>query len=502
LQKVCLRRFLALIGNRPRKTRTYMLDRPTPAIAANRFGLGAKPGELAQIGSHPRDWLGAQLAGSPPLLTGPELRSSAETLARGLDIRRELRAARRAAAADRAASTDGADTPNQANAAAALLKIGQVFRPVYVAEARARLSEGVTTNRPFVERLTYFWTNHFAVSVDKNLVLGLAGSLEREAIRPNVLGRFSDMLLAVERHPAMLLYLDNQMSVGPNSRAARALARRQGARHVGINENLARETLELHTLGVGGGYTQADVTTFAEVITGWSIGGEAGRLPRGEPGEFMFRPEIHQPGAKVILGKRYPDAGYDQGVAVLRDLAAKPETARFLATKLARHFIADDPPPRAVDRIANAFLSSDGHLPTVYRALIDLPEAWREPLAKFKTPNDYIVSSFRGLELPVDVGHAPLAPFEVMGQRTYSPGSPAGWPDRSADWDGASALIKRIEWADAVGQRVGTTRDAAALAPQLLGDALSQATRTAIARAASGSQAITLLLAAPEFMRR
>lgn len=479
-----------------------MLDRPTPAIAANRFGLGAKPGELARIGSHPRDWLGAQLTGAPPLVTGPELRSSAETLARGLDVRRELRAARRAAAADRTASTETADTANQTNAAAALLKVGQIFRPVYVAEARARLSEGVATNRPYIERLTYFWTNHFAVSVDKNLVLGLAGSLEREAIRPNVLGRFSDMLLAVERHPAMLLYLDNQMSVGPSSQAARAFARRQGGRHVGINENLARETLELHTLGVGGGYTQTDVTTFAEVITGWSIGGEAGRLPRGEPGEFMFRPELHEPGAKVILGKRYPDTGYDQGVAVLRDLAAKPATARFIATKLARHFIADDPPSRAVDRIANAFLSSDGHLPTVYRALIDLPEAWIEPLAKFKTPNDYIVSSFRGLELPVDAGHAPLAPFEVMGQRTYSPGSPAGWPDRSADWNGASALMKRIEWADAVGQRLGPTRDAAALAPQLLGEALSQATRTTIARAASGSQAITLLLAAPEFMRR
>jgi uncharacterized protein (DUF1800 family) len=479
-----------------------MLDRPIPSTAANRFGLGAKPGELAQIGSHSKDWLGAQLAGSPPLLTSPELRSSAETLARGLDVRRELRAAKRAATVDRTTSTDGGDTPAQASAVAALMKIGQVYRPVYIAEASARFREGVTTNRPFVERLVYFWTNHFAVSIDKNLVLGLAGSLEREAIRPNVLGRFSDMLLAVERHPAMLLYLDNHMSVGPHSQAARALERRQAARHVGINENLARETLELHTLGVGGGYTQTDVTTFAEVITGWSIGGEAGRLPRGEPGEFMFRPELHEPGAKVVLGKRYPDTGYDQGVAVLRDLASKPATAHFVATKLARHFIADDPPPRTVERVANAFASSDGHLPTVYRAMLDSPEAWAQPLAKFKTPNDYIVSSFRGLELPVDSARSPLAPFEVMGQRTYSPGSPAGWPDRSADWDGASALIKRIEWADAVGQRVGTRMDAAELAPQLLGDSLTQATRTAIARAASGSQAITLLLAAPEFMRR
>jgi len=244
------------------------------------------------------------------------------------------------------------------------------------------------------------------------------------------------------------------------------------------------------------------VTTFAEVITGWSIGGEAGQWPRGEPGEFLFRPELHEPGAKVVLGKRYADTGYDQGVVVLRDLASKAATAHFIATKLARHFIADNPPPRAVERIASAFLSSDGHLPTVYRALIESPEAWTQLLAKYKTPSDYILSAFRGLGLPVDTGRSPLAPFEVMGQRIYSPGSPAGWPDRSADWDGASALIKRLEWADAVGQRMGSRVDAVALAPQILGDELVPETRTAIARAASRSQAVTLLLSSPEFMRR
>jgi uncharacterized protein (DUF1800 family) len=472
-----------------------VLERLSPAIAANRFGLGAKPAELTQIGSQPRDWLYAQLSGPAPLLTAPELHSSAETLARGLDVRRELRAAKRAAA--------DADSDDKANAVAAVMKIGQVYRPIYVAEATARFHQGVTTDRPFVERLNYFWTNHFAVSIDKNLVLGLAGSLEREAIRPNVLGYFSDMLLAVERHPAMLLYLDNHLSVGAHSRAASLLQRRNGGQQRGINENLARETLELHTLGVGGGYSQSDVTTFAEVITGWSIGGDGyGRFGGGAPGEFVFRPELHEPGAKVVLGKRYPDTGYDQGAAVLRDLAAKPVTAHFIATKLARHFISDDPPSRAVERIANAFSSSNGHLPTVYRAMIESPEAWSPPLAKYKTPNDYIVSTFRGLQLPAEGGRASLAAFEVMGQRTYSPGSPAGWPDRSADWDGASALIKRIEWADAVGQRVGSRLDAKELAPQLLGDNLTSATRTAISRAASGAQAITLMLSAPEFMRR
>jgi uncharacterized protein (DUF1800 family) len=459
-----------------------------------------------------RGWLAAQLVGAAPAITDEDLRTSADILAQALELRREAREARRAGVSasigSSFAGTPGpiADTAAAAQGSAAatgaFLKLAQLYRPIYMAEATARFRKAVTTDRPLIERLTHFWTNHFAVSVDKAAVLGLAGSLEREAIRPRVLGSFGDLLLAVERHPAMLLYLDNHMSVGPHSMAARAIGRRHGDRKLGINENLAREILELHTLGVGGGYTQTDVTTFAEVITGWSIGGEAGRLPQGEPGKFMFHPELHEPGAKVVLGRRYVDAGHEQGAAVLRDLATHHATAHFIATKLARHFISDEPPAAAVDRIAHAFVSSRGDLPTVYGALIQCPEAWEQPLSKYKTPADYIISSFRGLDLPVDAGRNPLAPFELMGQRNYSPGSPAGWPDRSADWDGASALMKRIEWADAVGQRLGNRRDAVELAPQLLGNTLSAPTRTAISRAASATQAVTLLLAAPEFMRR
>ena len=471
-----------------------MLERLTSAIAANRFGLGARPGELDTIGGNGRDWLGAQLKDAPPQLSDSQLRTSSDILVEALDVRREIRASRQATV-----SGDGAE---RTQAVAALMKVPQLLRPIYIEEATARFKQAVGTDRPFIERLTQFWTNHFAVSVDKNLLLGLAGSLEREAIRPNVLGNFADLLLAVERHPAMLLYLDNHLSVGPNSKAARNVGRRHAERKIGINENLARETLELHTLGVGGGYTQADVTSYAEVITGWSISGEQGRRPQGEPGKFTFRAELHEPGPKVVLGKRYADTGYDQGVAVLRDLANNHSTARFIATKLARHFIADDPPSKAVDRIAQAYMSSGGHLPSVYRAVIDAPEGWTQPLAKYKTPSDYIISSFRGLQIPLENVRAPLAPFDLLGQRNYGPGSPAGWPDRSADWDGSSALMKRIEWADAVGQRLGSRRDAAELAPQLLGDTLTNTTRTAIARAASGSQAMTLLMAAPEFMRR
>ena len=475
-----------------------MQDRFGPAIAANRFGLGARPGEMEGIGSDPQGWLTAQLKGGTPKFDDAGLRPSQEILVETLEVRRDLREMRRANGGKKpVANPDDTKTVVQQ-----VMKLRQLYRPIYVSEVTARLAHAVGTDRPFLERLAQFWTNHFAVSIDKVAVLGLAGTLEREAIRPHVLGNFSDLLLAVEQHPAMLLYLDNHLSVGPNSRAARMLARRRTARQVGINENLAREILELHTLGVEGGYTQKDVTTFAEVITGWSIGGNFGALKRGEPGKFVFRPEVHEPGAKTVLGKSYSQDDVAQGVAVLRDVAAKAATARFIATKLARHFIADDPPLAAVARIEKAFLQGRGDLPTVYRALVDSPEAWQVTLPKYKTPNDYIVSTYRGLSLPVQGRQSGLAAFELLGQRTWSPGSPAGWPDRSIDWDGASALMKRIEWADAVGQRVGARSDAAELGPVLLGETLNTETRTAIARAASGAQGLTLLLTSPEFLRR
>jgi uncharacterized protein (DUF1800 family) len=333
--------------------------------------------------------------------------------------------------------------------------------------------------------------------------------MEREAIRPHVAGSFTELLLAVEKHPAMLLYLDNQASIGPNSRAGKLATRRAGNRKVDINENLAREILELHTLGVNGGYTQADVTTFARAISGWSIGGEEynQRLARlgvdpGKPGEFHFREAIHEPGAKKLLGRSYGEDGVKQGEAILRDLAMRPQTARFVCTKLARHFIADDPPAAVVDRMTRAWLDSRAQLPAVYRSLIESSEAWQSPLSKFKTPVDYIYSAYRGLGIPLREKRRALQGLEALGQRAFSPGSPAGWPDISADWDGSSALLKRITWADVVAQRMGDARNARELAPQLLGGALTAETTQAIARAESGAQALTLLLASPEFMRR
>jgi uncharacterized protein (DUF1800 family) len=457
------------------------------AIAANRFGLGARPGDLTAIGADPQGWLRAQLSGGAPLLQDSGLQSTQQILAGAEPIVRERREAR----------SSGADTVAAANLAK---RLPQYLRPIYVNDARERLHAAVVSERPFAERLVHFWSNHFAVSVDKLAVLGIAGSFEREAIRPHVMGRFRELLLAVETHPAMLLYLDNQQSVGPDSTLAQRAAGR--GRTLGLNENLAREILELHTLGVDGGYTQTDVTSFAKVLTGWSLGGGQGRLASGPAGEFVFRAEVHEPGAQTILHKRYAQSDQAQGLAVLTDLAAANATARHIAEKLARHFIADDPPPAAIEHIARAFERSGGDLPQVYAAIIESPQAWQDAAVKFKTPQDYLFSLSRGLALPPESEPRLFAALELLGQRTFAPGSPAGWPDRSSDWDGSSGLMKRIELSDALSQKLSDRRDATQLAPQLLGGSLSEATRQGIARAASPAQGLTLLLTAPEFLRR
>ena len=467
------------------------------AIATSRFGLGARPGELGQAAADPRGWLLAQLprrVDAPAELAG--LSPAPEILASFLAAREEQREARREAA--RATADPVKQVQNRVRAA---------LLPHYLAQAAARTRIALATTASFRERLVQFWTNHFAVSIDKPICLGTAGALENEAIRPHVCGRFADLLLAVETHPAMITYLDNQQSVGPNSALGTRANRRAQAGNApkgrtGLNENLAREILELHTLGVDGGYTQGDVTTFAAVLTGWSIGGGNGPLVQGAPGTFQFRPALHEPGSKTVLGRRYADTEFRQGQAVLADLAAHPSTARHLATKLARHFVADEPPPALVDQLARAYRASDGDLPAVYEALVGWDGAWSTTPRKFKAPAEFVYSALRAVDVVPKEQKGLLAGFEVIGQRHYSPGSPAGWPDRAQDWDGADALMKRIEWSVALADRVGESHSALATLEATLGPLASEHTRTALARAASGSQALALYLMSPEFQRR
>jgi uncharacterized protein (DUF1800 family) len=473
-------------------------------IAVLRFGLGARPGDLAAAAGDPRAWLMAQIKGAVPLAGNTPLAASDQIFTELLAARDEYQQMKREAAAQ---SSDPKTT-----VAPTFNPVRDAYLPHYRAQVLARAQSAALTTRPFAERLVHFWTNHFAVSADKAAVFGVAGTLENEAIRPHVDGRFVDLLTAVEQHPAMIAFLDNQYSVGKDSDLARFAARRAGRqrmdapdkpqREFGINENLAREILELHTLGVNGGYTQKDVTAFAQIITGWSIGGGKGRLAGGSPGRFYFRDNLHEPGAKTFLGKTYSESGQRQGEAVLADLARQPATARFIATKLVRHFVADDPPPAAVERVALAFLKTGGDLPAVYAALIEAPEAWDADLRKFKTPEDFVFSTLRALDVSPAQPEEVVRSFDLLGQRQYTPGSPAGWPDTAKSWDGSDALMHRVLWASRIAGRYEQGIDPVDLAATSLGGYARPETVTALRRAPSSSQALALLLMSPEFQRR
>ena len=465
-----------------------------PIIAVNRFGLGAAPGELAAAAADPRSWLTKQIKDDAlPIPEFGTLASSGEGLK---------------AYPRWIASLGTARNAMSGGSGAASRTVEGTFReqlgPIMQAEVSAWLAAAASTPTPFRERLVWFWSNHFTVSAEKALVFALVGSFEREAIRPHVGGHFADMLLAASRHPAMILYLDNHLSVRKGWRARGLRASRSTAFPAprDLNENLAREILELHSLGVNGGYTQADVTEFARVLTGWTVRPTMFDLNEVSPG-FVFDPERHEPGPRHLLGNRYPQEGMAQGEAVLRDIAVHPATATFVSTKLARHFIADEPPPEAVARIARAFRDSGGHLPTVYEALLDCPEAWQQPLAKLKSPIEYVVSCLRALPgLRAADPRGLYGTLRGMGQRPFFAPSPQGWPDTAAAWAGGDALWKRIEWAGIVAARIGSRVDPLRIADASYGPALGAPTRHALARAESRQQGMALWLASPEFQRR
>ena len=377
------------------------------ALALHRFGFGPRAGTIAAIASDPRGALLAELERpSAGRLTDPDLLTTGEAARAVFDARQERKAARLVERAEREAKAQtatpaptppappaGMEKEAKPEAAPAPKATPQpaIQQQIYLEEAKARFDAALAAELGFAERLVWFWSNHFCVSADK--VRPLAGAYEREAIRAHVLGRFADMLLAVELHPAMLVYLDNARSIGPKSQAGVSRSR-------GLNENLAREILELHTVGVRSVYTQANVTNFAKIITGWTVN------PAREPargGEFVFNIRMHEPGAQSVIGKSYPDTGIEQGRAVLADLAKHPATAKHLATKLVRHFVADVPPPALVEVLTRRFLDTGGDLKEVAKALVAAPEAWDAPRGKLKRPGEWIASAMRATGVPCPI---------------------------------------------------------------------------------------------------
>jgi uncharacterized protein (DUF1800 family) len=466
------------------------------AIAVTRFGLGARPGELDAARSDPQGFLKSQIrkegADQPP---GP-LPSSSERLADFREYQAVLQNQRRAPAAP------GAPAQDPQMAAQAIT--GMVRRDaIGVAEEfQARATLAMTTPAAFRERWTAFWADHFTVSAVKQQSANQAGPFEREAIRPHVFGNFEEMLIASASHPGMLLYLDQVQSVGPNSPLAQRAKLRPAAferRQQGLNENLAREIMELHSVGLGARYSQADVTEFARAMTGLSVGGPNDGPRANKP---LFREFAHEPGARTIMGKTYADTGLTQSVSVMRDLAAHPATANHVAVKLARHFVADDPPASLVKRLQDAFTASRGNLSVVAAVLIDSPEAWAPQQAKFKTPYDFVVSSYRA------VGGQPRQPQQLvqalnqLGQRPFGAPSPKGWPDEAATWAAPDQVIKRLAWSQAFANQNAQAGAPMQIAQSALGARLTPPVAAAIAAAESRPEAIAILMMSPEFQRR
>lgn len=486
-------------------------------VALQRFGLGAKPGGYAL--RDPRDAVLAEIDPAKARFSRDELPDTA----RGIQIvaeieerRRQMRAAARqtaqatpaaqppammagngdmqAAATQAPAMQPGDQTKTPPAVASAPDPDGIRIRDLMLAEAKARIEQGIAADIGFAERWVAFWSNHFCVALRRGQIMrGVIGPYERECIRAHAFGTFREMLVAVETHPAMVHYLDQRQSIGPASPAGQRQKK-------GLNENLAREILELHTLGVGGGYSQGDVTSFAKILTGWSISNNEENLDGY--GGFIFAPNRHEPGAQTVLGKSYAQPGKEQGLAVLEDIARHPSTARFIARKLARHFVADNPPSVLVARLEQDFRKTGGDLASLARALVTSEEAWKAPQAKLRTPYEFLIATLRATGEKPDRVPQLLNALNLMGQQLWNPPGPNGHPDDEASLIAPKAIKTRLEFAMQVGRQVGGRIDPRELADQLYGSGLGAETRQAVARAEARPQGIAILLMSPEFQRR
>ncbi len=426
------------------------------AHALNRFGLGRRG--IEPLPGDPVAWLAEQLDGQDPRIATAE-----------------------PAAPSAFAAIAKEDAAN---------RVPEGIRPDFIgtryrADLAAAMAQTLSTDRPFRERLVRFWTNHFTVSARAGgRVLAILGAYVQEAIRPHVTGSFQDMLMAVMRHPGMLFYLENDGSIGP--RSVVGLRDKKG-----LNENLARECLELHTLGVSAGYSQADVTSFARVLTGWGVD--------YSKSAFVFRPTWHEPGEKTVLGQSFPE-GEAGGVAALKFLAGHPATLSHIATRLVTHFTSDTPNPRDVATIAGVLRDTHGDLRAASMAVTRLESAW-QPMTKLRDPIDYAIAVFRALDITLaDGGQVENLPG-VLGEPFWNPPLPNGWGDSAPEWTGGEAMVRRADFAWQLAGRPAAP-PAMVLAGRALGDLLSPRTRSQVTEASTPRDALALLLASPEFMRR
>ncbi len=446
------------------------------AIAVTRFGLGARPGEITLASKDPKKWLKDQL------------RDPSEFPIKNLLTSQGYILEKAALLAARKAETDDA----------AKLAVTEPFNKRYRAWAEAEHAErfrfATNSSIPFHERLTHFWSNHFTVSGRTRDIL-TAAAHEREAVRPFILGKFSALAESAILHPSMLIYLDNVKSIGPNSLFG-LIGR---IRKKGLNENLAREVMELHTVTPSAAYTQSDVTEFARALTGWTIASK--RENKDFRGKAYFNPQRHEPGSRTVMGKTYFPLGPSQAKTIIRNLCEHPSTAQNIAFKLARHFTSDTPPLKLVERLRIAFIKSGGDLTTLYTVLIDSSELWNAEVQKIKTPYEMLISAARYMGIAEVFPTWPSDVYEGFGQTAFRAPTPEGWPDINRAWSGPDAIMKRIEWANKVAQR-NSNLDAHEFLKGAVGLQLTTKTAEAIEQAESNQQALTMVLMCPEFQRR
>lgn len=444
---------------------------PHAATALNRFGLGARPGDLAHVGGDPRGFLLAQIEGDVPLAPVRGLTSSAD----GHHLRFAFLSRKKVSPADQA-----------------LIK--KAFRQAQGTNSRLWIEHVVATQNGFAERLAMFWSNHLHVPDFEKALQPLRGGYENDVIRAHALGRFADLVFASADHPAMLIYLDQVRSVGPRSRFGRN-------RNRGLNENYARELLELHTLGVHGGYSQADVAALAKLLTGWVV-----RSPMNHPeaaGHVSFVPNRHEPGPHAVLGRTYDGPPETLKRAVVDDLARHPSTARFIARKFAQAFVPE-PPSALIERLEASFLDTDGDLRELARTLVASDEAWGRPddeVSAFRSPISWTVAAARGF--PANwKGHRLRRVMNLMGQRPWGKSAPDGWPSDGAFWFGPQALEARLKFMAENAARIRTPLSPQEHGRALFGTALGEDTFRTLGRAETREQGLTLLAMSPEFMTR
>ncbi|MBB6506850.1 uncharacterized protein (DUF1800 family) [Rhizobium soli] len=487
-----------------------------PTLAAIRFGYGLRPGE-----EPPRDAeaLLAQLdqaAKRKPRFPREGAGGRRETASRVMSLR----------AAEAKAAKDG--KPNESIRKETQKEALQIYRQ----DAMARLAQAILSPFGFHERLASFWTDHFSTSALKSLPMRMVVPLyEAEAIRPNLAGSFANLLKAAMLHPAMLIYLDQSDGAGMDAPAGRSGGR-------AVNESLGRELLELHTLGAGSGYTQEDVRAAALILTGLSVDRRAL--------EVVYRPRISEGGSISLLGEVYEDdeAGSQDHLRMLEDLALNPMTAEHVCRKLVIHFVADEPPADVVAAMTAAWAETEGDLKAVYRAMLDHPRAWSDPGQKIKRPFEFVVSGFRAVDISdkdlsrlldemdddeqeddgpmrkalkmasstaaradakqraARANDLTLAALQRMDQPIWQPPSPAGYADLASVWLSPGQLSERIAWARLMAGRFGQRRDPGTFLDAALGDAAGQNTRDVIAQAPNTNHAIAMVLASPEFNRR